>query len=253
LIVIPHEFFHGFMCRLHKVKITSLGWFLLLFILPGAFVEPDKKQLENADRKAKLKIYAAGSFANVIIAFVALLISIAMALTLFSPAGLSVGVIANESYPVYNANMSGYITHINGVAVTSVDGAISVLNDVKIGDDVLIRTNAGEYTIKAIENPQVPGKAFLGLTGPFTTVSEPKYESLKEIINFFSLLFMWIFILSLGIGLFNLLPIKPLDGGLLFEEIMKKPFPKHARYITIAVSLIFVAFILISLLGPFLL
>ena len=250
LIVIPHELFHGFMCRLHKVKVKSLGWFLLLFVLPGAFVEPDDKQLKKASLKAKLKIAAAGSFANMIVAAISLLIALAIVFTLFSPAGMAVGVLANKTYPTYQANLSGYITHINDIPVKSSNDLVSTLENVKIGDSVKITTNKNNYTIKAIENPDRPGKAFIGIT-PYYPVNQPKYQEAKDVINFFSDLFMWIFILSLGIGLFNLLPIKPLDGGLMFEEIMKKPFPNYARKITIAVSLIMVAFIVISLIGPF--
>ena len=33
-------------------------------------------------------------------------------------------------------------------------------------------------------------------------------------------LFQWIFTLNLGIGLFNLLPMKPLDGGKMLEVLL---------------------------------
>ncbi|MEK6887502.1 MAG: hypothetical protein AABX14_01000, partial [Candidatus Aenigmatarchaeota archaeon] len=37
VVIIPHEFMHGIMCRIDGVKIKSVGW-LLLIIIPGAFV-----------------------------------------------------------------------------------------------------------------------------------------------------------------------------------------------------------------------
>ncbi len=250
-IIIPHELFHGFMCRLHKIKIKSLGWFLLV-VLPGAFVEPDKKSLDKASLSAKLKVAAAGSFANIITAVIAVVISIALVFTLFAPVGMSVGVLANESYPAYQANLSGYITDINGMSIRSTADLISSLDSVNPGDDVKITTNKGNYVIKSIENPNKPGKAFIGITTR-TVVNQPKDASTAPVVNFFSDLFMWIFVLSLGIGLFNLLPIKPLDGGMMFEETLKEYIPKYAKHITIIVSLIMVAFILIALIGPLLL
>ncbi len=33
-------------------------------------------------------------------------------------------------------------------------------------------------------------------------------------------LFWWIFLLNFAVGTFNLLPMKPLDGGLLLEELL---------------------------------
>ena len=34
-------------------------------------------------------------------------------------------------------------------------------------------------------------------------------------------LFWWIFLLNFLVGAFNLLPMKPLDGGLIFEELLR--------------------------------
>ncbi len=42
----------------------------------------------------------------------------------------------------------------------------------------------------------------------------------------------WIYLLNLFIGITNLLPIFPLDGGKIFEEIVKKVSPGSARQIT---------------------
>ncbi|MFB6217413.1 MAG: site-2 protease family protein, partial [Candidatus Aenigmatarchaeota archaeon] len=35
----------------------------------------------------------------------------------------------------------------------------------------------------------------------------------------------WIFILNVGIGLMNLLPLKPLDGGLMVEAVTERYSP----------------------------
>lgn len=37
-------------------------------------------------------------------------------------------------------------------------------------------------------------------------------------------LFNWVFILNMGIGLFNLLPLKPLDGGHMLEVLLSYKF-----------------------------
>ena len=73
VLIFPHELSHGFALALNKLRIKSLGVFLLLFI-PGAFVEPDEKQLKKASKFKKLQVYAAGSFSNIVTGFILVLI-----------------------------------------------------------------------------------------------------------------------------------------------------------------------------------
>jgi Zn-dependent protease len=63
----------------------------------------------------------------------------------------------------------------------------------------------------------------------------------------FTFLF-WIFALNLGIGLFNLLPLKPLDGGLIFEEISNKIFKDKGRIVATIVSILTLSLLLTNLL-----
>ena len=61
---------------------------------------------------------------------------------------------------------------------------------------------------------------------------------------------MWIFLLNFSIGTFNLLPMKPLDGGSLFEDLISyvasedtvkiaSQFMTYLMAITIIVSLVY--------------
>jgi membrane-associated protease RseP (regulator of RpoE activity) len=45
-ILIPHEAFHGVIARAHNIRLKNVG-LMLLAVIPGAFVEPDEKQLNN--------------------------------------------------------------------------------------------------------------------------------------------------------------------------------------------------------------
>ena len=72
-VLVVHEFSHGVQAVGEKIPIKSIG--LLLFaILPGAFVEPDEDKLKEAKRTSRLRVYAAGSIANVSLAVIALLL-----------------------------------------------------------------------------------------------------------------------------------------------------------------------------------
>ena len=72
-VLIVHEFSHGIQAVGEKIPIKSIG-LLLFFILPGAFVEPDEEELKKAKRSSRLRVYAAGSIANITLAVIALLL-----------------------------------------------------------------------------------------------------------------------------------------------------------------------------------
>jgi membrane-associated protease RseP (regulator of RpoE activity) len=63
------------------------------------------------------------------------------------------------------------------------------------------------------------------------------------------MLMLWIFVFSLGVGIVNILPIKPLDGGLLFEEIVGH-FTNRTKYLVRAVSGGMLLVLLFNLIGP---
>jgi Zn-dependent protease len=55
----------------------------------------------------------------------------------------------------------------------------------------------------------------------------------------------------MGVGTFNLFPLKPLDGGLIFEEILKHFYNgKYVKYLVNGVSLLVLALLLFNLFGP---
>ena len=76
VVVTAHEPMHALFARLENVKIKNMGIFLF-FVLPlGAFADPDEKQMKKLSSIKKLRIYVAGSFGNMIVAaiFIILLI-----------------------------------------------------------------------------------------------------------------------------------------------------------------------------------
>ncbi len=131
LLALVHEGFHGIMAAREKVRIKSLGWGLLL-VIPLAFVEPDEKQLARKKAWPQLRVFAAGSFANFILAAVSLGVMFLLASALFSGAG-----VAYRGYPgdVIKADS---ITHIAGQPVTG-----SVLDMLEGMPDGFVELKAG--------------------------------------------------------------------------------------------------------------
>lgn len=73
LSVVIHEVFHGIVARKHGIKVSSVG--VLFFILPiGAFVEPDEKEVQEADPVKRRRLIAAGPGINIVIALITLVV-----------------------------------------------------------------------------------------------------------------------------------------------------------------------------------
>jgi membrane-associated protease RseP (regulator of RpoE activity) len=172
------------------------------------------------------------------------------------------GVIFEETIEntgAQEAGLKGVITQINQKEIGSVLDLYNVMDDVDPGDTIQVKTDEGSFEIKTISNPENPKSPFIGISKPKTlfvykgffgnygTVSETTLNSLFWILG----LFQWIFILSLGVGVFNLFPIKPLDGGLMLEEIIKYFYKgEHASKIANGISLVIFSLLLTNLIGP---
>jgi len=66
IAIIVHEFSHGILARIAKVKIRSLG--ALLCVVPiGAFVEPDDEELKAVGRGKRARVFAAGPMSNIVL------------------------------------------------------------------------------------------------------------------------------------------------------------------------------------------
>jgi membrane-associated protease RseP (regulator of RpoE activity) len=252
---------HALFARLEKVKIKNMGIFLF-FVLPlGAFADPDEKQMNKLSWMKKLRIYAAGSFGNMIVA--AIFIILLLCFNFFISSIMSgSGVIFNNTIANTGASevgLSGTITEINGTIVKSMSDFIDVMKNVKPGDVIKIKTTEGIYNVKTIPNPEDSTKPFIGISGPRTfyvyTGLLSNFGAISDetfyIISWFSGLLGWILIINFGVGLFNLFPIKPLDGGLMFEEILKHFYKgKNVKKVVNCVSLFVLFLILFNLFGP---
>lgn len=94
----------------------------------------------------------------------------------------------------------------------------SCTSTVKMIWDSLVDLISGRYGIEAVSGP-------VGVTGAITDAAKTSAYSL----------FYLVVVISMNLGVFNLLPIPALDGGtllfLLIEMIFKKPIPKKVENI----------------------
>jgi len=298
ILIFPHELSHAFALSINKLRIKSLGLILFLFI-PGAFVEPDEKQLKKASKFKRLQVFCAGSFSNIVTALFFILILNVFLSVAYTPAGiyysfptekinktdiieinnLTNGMIElkteNNSYLLTNAllkeqknktrntcfqdwpaarnNLSGTIKKIDNYRINVPKDIPFILSKHKPNDTILIETTKGIYNITLAENN---GEPFLGIVTSYDPILdliapmnyrayEIKNNNFEKIGEFLLQLIVFIIAVCFGVAIVNILPIKPLDGGLVLETLTNK---KIANFI----SLIIFILIIYNFVGPFL-
>lgn len=297
VLLIPHEFSHAITFAINKIRIKYLGLILLLFI-PGAFAEPDEKQLKKASKWAQLQVFCAGSFSNIVTAVIFIFILNIFLVGAYNPAGIYYsypltqinkttilemnnltggmvelqtknntyllteyllqeqenrsGLIVFEDWPAARNNLSGTIKQINNFIIYSPEDVSNALSYCRPYETIYILTNEKGYNITLAENN---GKSFLGITTNYNSVVdfispmnyrhyEPKIAGFEGLGKFLLILISFIIAVCFGVAIVNILPIKPLDGGLVLETLTNKKFTNF-------VSLIVFILIIYNFVGPF--
>ena len=261
VVLLVHEGSHGLVAKAHGLKLKSAGVGLLAF-LPLAFVEPDEDQLKKAPLKTKLSVFGAGPLANLATALIIILLSAVLApisTMAFQPNGLTmVGVV--NGFPAQEAGITAgdEILGVNGIQTLSIKDFSNVMDEIKPGEEVQLMTSQGNILTKTTEDPKNKSRAYLGIS--FTQDYKIKDNVYKKfgktpwLLIYLLKLFNWIFVLNLGIGIINLLPLGPIDGGRMVDEVLKEKMKnkKRAKKIFKTISYISLFLLLINLLGPYL-
>ena len=222
-VLVVHEFSHGIQAVGEKIPIKSIG-LLLFIILPGAFVEPDEDKLKEAKRISRLRVYAAGSIANVTLAIIALILVSLCAAGIphyFAEDGIEIGRVVSDS-PSEGILKDGMVLEaIDNNKINDSQTYVDVVSSFSPGENISVQTDQGTYDITLAKHPNNDSRGFFGIQANkhFELVDDslgPLPWILFELVD----LFQWVAMLNLGIGLFNLLPIKPLDGGYMLETLL---------------------------------
>ncbi len=226
IVAVVHEFSHGIWARLYKIKIKSSG-FLFFGPILGAFVEPEEKELVKKSKPAQLAVFAAGPFSNIVLGFIFLLVMNVVSGPLYEKVyegtGINIETIL-ENQPAAQAGIQAPVTiyEINNQKTTNAELFLNATAGIKPKDKVSLVTDKGSYTFIAAENPDNKTKGFLGVAD-FSLKAEPrkpiieKYGSfLPASVAWINMLVFWLVVMNFGIGLFNLLPLGPIDGGRMF-------------------------------------
>ncbi len=242
IILIVHEGMHGVLARKEGFKIKSAG-LLLAGILPiGAFVEPDEKELEKANPRKALRVFAAGPSGN-LLSIPIFFIILSIILILFSPISASLSSVHNNSVqfvkidsveenfefcgdkfdsPAFgkieaNSKLLS-INDENVLTVVHASNAIRAAGEKEM--QIAFENSSGETKSVSLQRNEIGRYGF--------TISEqikqnfvypPYYFELIQLQFFILEFFGWLMLLSLLIAIFNFLPLGPLDGGRIAQVI----------------------------------
>jgi len=274
LVLISHELFHKLAMHTYKIDVKSVGLALILFI-PAAFVEPDEESFKKSRSMARVKVLAAGSLANIILAALFYapvaypnLYEAGISLGYGPPSGVIISGVIPKS-PLANAtDIKGgdIIVGINGKPIHTIQDLVEVRlkPDEEVTITYLKRENilkGGEaqpevVTLVTMEDPYNKERGIIGIIypaplkdiWPMATYYPPKYPwlSLDTPAILFEIV-LWCFAISLGVAAINMLPIYPLDGYGLTEALLEKVGVKgRGRKITLY-TLMTISLILLAL------
>ncbi len=253
-ILVPHELFHGIIARAEKIRLKSVG-LLLLAIFPGAFVEPDEKQIKKAGLLTKLRIFSAGSFANFVVSFAIFYLTSYLIWPLCTTQGILLLNVTSSS-PAEIAGLKGgmVITEVNGKPIIptyteylSGRGYLfDELGNVKPNQTIILKADGKLYDVKLAYN-KTTNSTYMGIV----------YQPLLKVDSEFFLgvlipLLTMISIFSFAVGVVNILPIYPLDGGLLIQAITEKYVKKWSEAIVKTITFFIVFLMLYGLFKSFL-
>jgi membrane-associated protease RseP (regulator of RpoE activity) len=245
-VLVVHEFAHGILARSEDVSIKSMGAILVTIIPIGAFVEPDEEELKAKKRISRMRVYAAGPFANILFAIFVFILIISFSGYFFNTSIVEIDRIVSES-PADGVLKEGMILkEIDGKIISSPEDFEEATKDLKPDTVVTIKTDRGTFTIRASERANNPEKGFVGIW-----IASPFNEGGPEYIYW---LLYWIAILNQGIGFINMAPlhlgVAATDGHYILNDILSKFGIKDAEKATMAISkTVFVVLVLV-LLGP---
>jgi membrane-associated protease RseP (regulator of RpoE activity) len=238
IVLVIHEVAHGIVARLEKIKVKSGGFAIIIALIAG-FIEPDEEEFNRARRISKIRVIAAGSTSNMLFSF------IIVGLLLFNP---SFGNVLEALSPTLRGLF--YNDPIGVPIVSVIEGSGAEKAGIKAGDiivginDTQIRTPQDLAKVKLTPGEQVnvkvlrdgelinlqvtigraeddPNRGLIGIVRDMFPYMPPKVNFWipwpQEVFMFL----LWLWMLSFFIGIFNMLPMLPLDGEKYISSLVE--------------------------------
>ena len=244
IILTIHEFSHGVLARIAKVKLKQIGVLLFGVIPVGAYVEPDEKAIEKLDRQKQNAISAAGISSNFIAAVVFFVLMFLMFLYVVPGIYQNKGIFIQSV--LTNTPANGILTpgmqvlYWNGHKLNNITDVVAAGSKDKPGSLVKVAVlspycyppsglacMSSNYTFTAIAiNGSSKGYIGVSLYQKEAIASTASAHALYFIYTVFALSFL----LNFLVGIVNLLPIPGFDGWRIYKTNIKSRF--FVRFVT---------------------
>ncbi|MEM3040820.1 MAG: site-2 protease family protein, partial [Nitrososphaerota archaeon] len=177
-----------------------------------------------------------GSLTNVLVGLTILLLAFAI----FSP---TTGVLVLEVVPGGPAESAGIrnwdvIYAIQGIPTASPSELRAILRQIPVGMVVSVETQRGIFHVATIPNPQNSSLPFLGVQNTLRYSPLRIGEFSTQFTHHLALTLEWVVNVMVNIGIFNMLPLYPLDGEAFIYNILKGKLRRGLKQTRIAISIL---------------
>ncbi|MBP1928257.1 membrane-associated protease RseP (regulator of RpoE activity) [Methanolinea mesophila] len=304
LAIAVHEFGHGVLARVEKIRVKAMG--ALILVIPiGFFVEPDEEEMEKARGISRVRVFGAGITNNVVvgaICFVLMILLVGAAVPTTEP--VIQGVYQNYSAYLAGVPAPSVITAINGTPVETREQVSAILNTTHPGQDLTLSVDyegqPATYNLTLSEWPEGTEGRTSGFLGIYYYQPDLVIQTVSDSLNPLGMLrFLivpfdtsmtgqqlsilafdtpdtqfyevpvpgfWVLVhilfwsgwININLGIFNALPMIPLDGGYILKEgvdrtLEKRGLSRYAPSVTSAISALILVLLASLIMLPYLL
>lgn len=228
VILIIHEFSHGILARIKKLKVKSVGMPIFGIIPIGGYVEIDEKRIGTLSSVDQTKIFSAGIASNLLATIVFLFLMLPLVYFVVPHLYMNQIIITNttKGYPAYGMVPTNTIVDTwNGNKVTNITSLeAAAIHDVP-GSVVTLTTNRGNYSLVAMSSPGNSSRGVIGVNLIEETVPRSNGPWIRPLMFIYSFVALT-FLLNFLVGTINLLPFPMMDGWRIYKANMNNKLVK---------------------------
>jgi len=226
ICLFSHELSHGIASLAERVPLKSAGAFFG-HVLLGGFVEPDDEKLNQARNSTKLRVFAAGSYTNLILGVLCIILLANFTATIspfynIVPSGASITSVSSN-LPAHAAGIQAgdTVTAINGTKISDVNDLRHYMANVTPGQVVDLQTQRGAFFVTTAPDPSNSSHALIGIGLDDQIDYVPKLSFLSSDLPG-SLLRaeLWASIVLTSVAWINMLPLYPFDGDKFLDTAL---------------------------------
>ncbi len=227
IVVASHELSHGIASLVDHVPLKSTGAFFG-HVLMGGFVEPDEEKLNQARNSTKLRVFAAGSFTNVVLGILCVFLLANFPATIapfydVAWSGVQIGSIP-DNLPAHSSGLKSgdIVMSINGTRISGLTDLRHYMARVNPGQEVVVGTQRGSYTVRTGADQNNSSRAIIGISDLTEYILySPKLPFLSgDFPNILLHAEFWLSIVLISVAMINMLPMYPFDGDKFLETAL---------------------------------